>query len=51
MVWTEMLYQTWLQRNAKIFEGKDLSTRHMANNFIFYVAFRLKDDRKDCLIV
>ena len=50
-VWTEMLYQTWLQRNAKIFEGKDISARHMANTVIFYVASRLKDDRKDSLIV
>ena len=50
MVWTEMLYQTRLQRIAKIFEGKVLLAWCVAKTVIFYVAFRLKDDRKASLM-
>ena len=50
MVWTEMPYQTWLQRYAKIFGGKNLVPCQVANNIDFF-ASRLKDDRKASLIV
>ena len=50
MVWTEMPYQTWLQRYAKIFGGKNLVPCQVANNIVFF-ASRLKDDRKASLIV
>ena len=38
-------------RNVRIFEGKVLSARLVANTVIFYIACKLKDDRKNNLIV
>ena len=46
-----MLYQIWLQSNAKIFGGKDTLPYHVAKNVILYVASRLEDDRKSSLKV
>lgn len=51
MLWTEILFQVWLKRNGRIFEGKILLPCHVAKNVLFYVASRLNDVRKASLIV
>ena len=51
MLWTEILFRVWLQRNERIFEGKILRPCHVAKNVLFYVASRLDDVRKASLIV
>ena len=51
MLWTEILYQVWHQRNARIFKGAIFLPYHVAKNVLFYVASRLDDVRKASLIV
>ena len=51
MIWTETLYQVWLQRNAKVFRGNIMSPNQIAHTIIFHVATRLDDANKNTLIL
>jgi hypothetical protein len=50
MLWTEMLYMVWLQRNEKVFRGHVLSCDPVCRQILFRVACRAADSMRQLMI-
>lgn len=50
LVFTEAVYQIWLQRNMKIFNNKIDTTAAVVNRILFNAAYRCSDDMSAQLV-
>ncbi|XP_010683654.1 uncharacterized protein LOC104898295 [Beta vulgaris subsp. vulgaris] len=49
MMFTEAIYNIWMQHNQKIFEGQHKTTDHIVNVIVFNVAARVEDNMRNLL--